>query len=288
MAEKDITQKRLEDYPDVFADIFNVLLFKGEQVIKPTEEDLEPALPRSIYKMDEKIHEQERDVAKFWRSGQIRLALLGLENQSKVDNDMPLRVIGYDGAAYREQLNHDEESKPKMRYPVVTLVLYFGEKHWTAPRSLKKCFDIPPALNKFVNDYKIRVIEVAWLSDSVINKFQSDFRIVANFFKQRRLNKGYIASKQEWRHVQAVLELLAAATRDDRYVLEYDKEKERPKDMDAWLTEKINGGIAQGEKRLSKLMNLLLTSGKNQEAIEATTNPARRMELYREYNIALT
>ena len=34
MGEKDITEKLLEDYPDVFADIFNVLLFDGEKLIK--------------------------------------------------------------------------------------------------------------------------------------------------------------------------------------------------------------------------------------------------------------
>ena len=33
MAEKDITEKNLEALNDVFADIVNVLLFNGEQVI---------------------------------------------------------------------------------------------------------------------------------------------------------------------------------------------------------------------------------------------------------------
>ena len=39
MGQKDITEKVLEDYNDVFADIINGLLFGGEQEIKP--EDLE-------------------------------------------------------------------------------------------------------------------------------------------------------------------------------------------------------------------------------------------------------
>lgn len=30
MARKDLTEKILEDYPDVFADIFNTLVFNGE------------------------------------------------------------------------------------------------------------------------------------------------------------------------------------------------------------------------------------------------------------------
>ncbi len=35
---------------------------------------------------------------------QTRLCLYGLENQTKVDTDIPLRVISYDGAGYRAQL----------------------------------------------------------------------------------------------------------------------------------------------------------------------------------------
>ena len=37
MGEQDITEKILESYNDVFADIVNVLLFNGEQIIRPDE-----------------------------------------------------------------------------------------------------------------------------------------------------------------------------------------------------------------------------------------------------------
>ena len=33
MGEKDIAEKVLEDYNDVVADIVNVLLFQGEQIV---------------------------------------------------------------------------------------------------------------------------------------------------------------------------------------------------------------------------------------------------------------
>ena len=39
MAEKDVTEKLLADYNDVFADIVNVLLFDGEQIV--AADDLE-------------------------------------------------------------------------------------------------------------------------------------------------------------------------------------------------------------------------------------------------------
>ena len=63
MHEKDITEKTLEAFADVFSDIVNVLLFNGEERIDPAA--LVDALPRSVYKADGKIHEQERDTAKY-------------------------------------------------------------------------------------------------------------------------------------------------------------------------------------------------------------------------------
>lgn len=111
MAEKDIAEKKLLDYADVFADIVNVSLFDGEHIIE--EQDLADALPRSVYKLDGKVHEQERDVAKFWKKKQLRISLIGLENQSEAESDMPMRVIGYDGAAYRAELNADKKVSPK-------------------------------------------------------------------------------------------------------------------------------------------------------------------------------
>lgn len=39
MEEKDMAEKTLESYNDVFADIINVLFFKGNEIVK--EEELE-------------------------------------------------------------------------------------------------------------------------------------------------------------------------------------------------------------------------------------------------------
>ncbi|MDD6922856.1 MAG: Rpn family recombination-promoting nuclease/putative transposase, partial [Veillonellaceae bacterium] len=216
MHKKDIWEKKLLDYTDVFADIGNVLLFGGESIIK--EDALIDALPRSVYKMAGETHEQERDVAKFWQNSQLRFSLLGLENQSAADEDMPLRVISYDGAAYRQEINDDQKDQPKKRYPVVTLVLYFGyEQRWTKATHPKDCFDIPAKLKPYVNDYPIHVIEVAWLPDETIAKFKSDFRLVADMFSQLRKNKTYTPPPDELQHVQETMELLSAVTGDDRF-----------------------------------------------------------------------
>ena len=64
MGEKDITEKTLEAYNDVFADIVNGFLFQGKQVVQ--EGALTDAQPFSMYKAEGQLHEQERDVAKYW------------------------------------------------------------------------------------------------------------------------------------------------------------------------------------------------------------------------------
>ena len=157
VAEKDIAEKTLEGYNDVFADIANVLLFNGRRLINP--DDLEDRTPNSSYKVDGKIHGQERDVAKAWRNGTIRLACIGTENQTRVDKLMPLRIIGYDGAEYRSQYDSKE---PK--YPVVTFVLYFGTNpKWNDEISLRDCLEIPEELKEYVNDYKVKIFSVAYL-----------------------------------------------------------------------------------------------------------------------------
>ena len=195
MGQKDITQKNFEAYNDVFSDIVNGTLFDGREVIKP--EALVDAVAKSQYKADDNvIHEQERDVAKYWtdKNCYIRLALLGVENQLAIDMDMPLRVIGYDGSSYRDEMNQDEividegtGKKHKIRhkrYPVVTIVLYFGKTPWKKPLSLYDVLKISDDLKPFVNDYKINLIDVPRLTGEQVEKFTSDFQIIADYFVQ--------------------------------------------------------------------------------------------------------
>lgn len=53
MTEKDITEKALEAFNDVFADIINNLLFQGQKRI--LEQDLEQGRERSVYKGEKSL-----------------------------------------------------------------------------------------------------------------------------------------------------------------------------------------------------------------------------------------
>lgn len=219
MGAKDIAEKNLEAWNDVFADIVNVLLFKGKRII--LENELEADTTNSMFKADGKLHEQERDVSKFWKNGEIRIAILGFENQTVQDYKMPLRVISYDGASYKQQLLDEKLTK---NFPVATLVLYFGtESRWTAPKNLCSCFEIPEEIKPFVSDYKINIFEIAWLDDETIEKFQSDFKIVAKYFQAKRLHAEYEGSKDEIKHVDETLKMLSVLTGDDSFERVYNE-----------------------------------------------------------------
>ena len=122
MGEKDLSEKYLESYNDVFADILNVLLFNGQRHINPSE--LSESITETQYKADGKQHEQRRDIAKLWEKQKTELVLIGLENQTEVDKDMVFRVVGYDGAYYRAQLTDGKKGTISGGYN--SLILWNG------------------------------------------------------------------------------------------------------------------------------------------------------------------
>lgn len=211
MAEKDITEKHLIEIDDVFADVINGTIFKGEQVVK--ENELQDLPVKSQFKADSnKIHEQERDIAKRWLKDGVIFSIIGIENQTAIDKDMPLRVISYDGASYKSQLLKKNDLR---RYPIVTIVLYYGKEPWKAPKSLKECLDIPECLKEYVSDYHINIFDITHLSNQEIDKlFHSDFKAFAKAIRDIE-NADKIEEKIE--HPDEMLKLLSTLTGDNRF-----------------------------------------------------------------------
>ncbi|MBQ9211392.1 MAG: Rpn family recombination-promoting nuclease/putative transposase [Clostridia bacterium] len=300
MGSKDIVEKTLEGYNDVFADIVNVLLFGGKQLVNP--DDLEDQLPRSVYKADGNIHEMERDVVKRWKKRNIRIACIGMENQTIADPYMTLRVGGYDGSEYRAQMIRRDEQRRNEQpmdvpYPVITLVLYFGyEKQWKAPRTLYEALDIPEELKPYVNDIRLNLFEIAWLTDEQVGMFQSDFRIVADYFVQMRKNRDYDPGRDVAKHIEAVMDLLKVMDQDYRFELQKDETgaEEVPKTMSEWLTRKLGEsenkgkaeGVSVGEDRLASLISRLSALGRNEDILKVADNKDYREKLYAELGIA--
>ena len=78
--------------------------------------------------------------------------------------------------------------------------------------------NIPKELDPYVNDYKMEVFEIAWLTDEQLEMFKSDFKVVARFFVNKRRNPDYVADDStEIQHVDEVLKLLSVMTGDRDY-----------------------------------------------------------------------
>ena len=243
MGEKDIAEKILMDNNDVFADVVNGLVFGGKPIVE--EINLSNMKDKSQYKISGKLHEQERDVAKVIECDGVKIMYVGIENQTDIDTDETIRVIGYDGTSYRGQLLGENEKK----YPVVTLVLYFGERKWSRNKSLYETLNIPDNVKPFVNDYKINVFEIAYMTPEEVEKFTSDFKIVADYFVQKRMKRDYKPINKAIKHVDELLKLMTVLTGDNRFeeqIKEMHKEEGEVR-MCEVLDKIENRGVKTGE-----------------------------------------
>lgn len=177
----DIVLKNYWQNNEHFADFFNAVLFDGEQIINPDE--LESKDTEASYTSEHKSYVESigasRDIIKVHKHSLeqgVELVLLGMESQEYVHYAMPMRVMGYDYSAYKKQyeinaqkyqgnkfLQRDEYlSKMKKEdkfIPVITVVVYYGEKPWDGAVSLCEMLNIPQQMRKFLNDYKMRLVE---------------------------------------------------------------------------------------------------------------------------------
>ena len=177
----DIVLKNYWNDNEQFADLFNGALFAGEQIIKADE--LEDVSTEDSAIIEHKKYAENikllRDIIKIRKKSTIlgvEFVLLGLENQEHIHYAMPLRVMGYDYAAYKKQyasnakkykeakgLNEDEflskMKKTDKFIPVITVIVYYGEKEWDGAKSLHEMLDIPEEMEKYVNDYRILLVE---------------------------------------------------------------------------------------------------------------------------------
>lgn len=236
--EKDISKKRLEDHNDVFADIFNALLFDGEEVL--LEEHL-VSLPTESFskRLDGSLRQGNRDVRKAdKRNGRYRLSC-GEENQEGIDNTMPQRLMGYDFASYEEQIKslvseNDRMGKPAVikrihdnqkLAPVITITLYWGKEEWNTPLNLHDMIKFPFGLEEkikpYVADYPMNLIQMSQLPEQVLVRFKSDFRLLAEYVAcgndTGKLEKLIWDKKRKIRHTEEFLDALSAVSKDARY-----------------------------------------------------------------------
>ena len=325
MGEKDILEKKLLMFNDVFADFVNGIMFDGKDVVK--EDELVDLSGWSHYKGDDSKHRfQDRDVVKLWKKENVVISLIGIENQDVPDEDMVFRVISYDGASYRTQLVEKERRKRKKEteningkvdiFPVITFVIYYGEEDWKHETTLHKRLNLDSELKHYVSDYSINLIDLKKLSEDDINKFKKDFKLIADYMVKGSKHK---ADRIDLNHPEEVSELILRLTGEE---LPFEVEcEEGGKNMEKFFepmferaeargraegraegeargrAEGEARGRAEGEARgraegktegescLARLISLLMSEGKNDKIKDVVENEVIRHGLYKEYGI---
>ena len=78
-----------------------------------------------------------------------------------------------------EYLKQLKNKKIKRLVPQVIIVFYTGDKKWNTPLELNDYFDIPEELKEYVNDWKIKVVDVKEIDTSKIKDEQTRYFIEA-------------------------------------------------------------------------------------------------------------
>ena len=216
MADKDAVTKEFMQDSDIFADVFNYMLYDGRQVIKP--EQLRPVdttaivLPYGEGQQSVPI-QKYRDVLKLvtaMEDSNAAYLLLGIENQSQLHYAMPVRNMLYDAMQYVSQVENTAKShrgenksthaetgaeylsgfyRTDRLLPVITLTLYFGADEWNAPRDLHSMLTANNDIMKFVDNYHIHLVAPADISYEDFGKFHTELKLALKYLKYSRDKK---------------------------------------------------------------------------------------------------
>ena len=231
MGKVDIATKQYMSHRDVIADAFNFYIYDGRQIIKPEKlQKIDTAEIFLPYGNDADIAVQKmRDNLMLWEGvtdGNAVYVVLGTENQDKIHYAMAVKNMLYDSLQYAKQVEEAKSSyrnknkgaaiklsseeflsgfrKEDKLMPVVTLVIYFGDKSWDGAKSVHDMFCVDDEqILKYVPDYKINLIEPIKVSDSEYEKFKTDLGSVLQFIKHQSDDDGrWIKGKRRFQNVE--------------------------------------------------------------------------------------
>lgn len=222
-----------------FADLFNAVLFEGKQVIKPEElEDVDTeessVLEHREYAETIKASRDNIKIQKKSTVFGVEFVLLGLESQEHIHYAMPMRVMGYDYGSYKKQYDSnakkyktaegmdEDEYLSRMKktdkfIPVITIVVYYGEKEWDGATSLHEMLNIPQEMTKYVNDYKMLLVEARKNDLTLHNMNNVDLFHLLQIILDRSISKKEAMKKaiqysEEHKTEKSVIMTVAGAT----------------------------------------------------------------------------
>lgn len=218
MGKKDITLKDYFSDSRRYADLLNGSIFGGQQMIKGEElQDTDTVQSKSD---SQGVVERTNDIAmKQTKQGGI-FAVWVVANQEKVDYSMPVRVMLQEALSYDRQLKEIKRinkrqwkkqqkdpgkkqgeifpasgeflsgiKKEDRLYPVITLVVYWGEEKWQGAESLHDmiCFGedkvFADVLKTLIPEYPLHFLNLSQVHD--YKNFHSEIKMLFELYDRR-------------------------------------------------------------------------------------------------------
>ena len=302
------------------ADLLNGILFHGEGIIKADNLLEKNPVIHKVIEKDGKITATENipDLSIMVMLNGVRFLVM-FQGQTLTHYAMPVRVLNERGTDYYNQwkelkkkhgelkdLKSPEEFLSKMKredifYPVMHIIVYFGEKPWTAARNMEELLHIerfPEELRKYFREKPLLIFSLRHFENP--QWFHTDLRQVCEILRR---TKDKIQLQNYIKENQKVFSSLPEDTYNLLTVmmgirqLEQIKENVRTKkgdfDMckafDDMMTDSERRGEKRGEKRgenlMGRLINELIPAGRIDDLMTAAGNPDYRKQLMMEFGI---
>ena len=315
MGKKDLSLKTYLSDPARYADVYNGSVFGGAQVLDASQ--LEEAATVAT-KSDGGLEvETICDIAMRQKAGGGLFALWILENQEEMDYGLTVRVLLREALEYDRQVKglrrgNAEEYREKSgeltagEYlygvkrsdricPVVTLVIYWGNKPWDGPKSLHEFIDfgrydkrLAEEIKKLVPEYPLHILNLNEKNDYSV--FHTSLRTVFELYACRA-DKGefadYVKTHKECRRLDTetyeIIGKLMGAVRLSK-IQEKAEGEEEQQDMWKAIEDLIEDGKAEGKRegkiegkqegRIDKASQLISIIGSIMEKLHCTLEEA--------------
>lgn len=318
MGRKEEVMRSYYEKAPHFAGLLNGWLFRGKEKILPGQVlPVDSRYTASSGKDRRRYYRSRcRDIVKKVENLHLRL-IIGMELQTYVDYAMPVRIMDYDAVSYGRQLEElradhkAEKDLPEKSFlsgvrradklvPVLTLVLYLGEKEWDAPGSLHGLLDfseIPEGFRPYIENYSVHVLDVMHTSDERLREFPREIAcmfLMLKYQKDKKKLRELLGDLKLFENVEPEVFKTVWDYTGERTALEIrekteDENEKEETNMFQAFRELLEDSRLEGEEhayaRTDKLTLLLMEEERYDDLKRSARDREYREELFRAYGI---
>ena len=316
MARANATSIEYFKEPQRIADLLNGFIFHGKQIITPRNLQEENPVIHNIIKQENKVSAIENtvDLSIMVTLDNLKFLVM-LQLQTLEHYAMPIRLFHEKGTDYynqwkkihkrhkeRDDLRGPEEILSGMKkedclYPVLQIVIYFGQEHWTAAKKmdeLTRVGEFPEELQKLFVEKSMLLFEVCHFQHP--EWFQTDLQQVCGFLQRinnlnvlqeyvKQHEKVFSNLEEDAYDLLTVMSGIRAMKLIKRDVINVGGGINMCKAFDDWARDLRLEGELKGEEQMGKLSQNLISAGRIDDLLQAINNRKYRQKLMIEFGI---